>query len=148
MYGKPDLIYIKQWDQAKDAVWVTLKKRKNSINRLKYKCIHGKNKGIPTPLMEYTNYCDHQCFITKNLLMILLNDKHEKLKFEAYFGHNLIEWYSFSSYMYRVEQKKVYTCMLHTLTSHKSHFLLIFDGKTYINEKVIHERVYFSVCPP
>ena len=50
--------------------------------------------------------------------------------------------------IYRVAQKKVYTCMLQTLTSHKSHFLLIFDGKTYINEKVIHERVYFSVCPP
>ena len=48
---------------------------------------------------------------------------------------------------YRVAQKKVYTCMLQTLTSHKSHFLLIFDGKTYINEKVIHQRVYFSVCP-
>ena len=38
--------------------------------------------------------------------------------------------------------------MLQTLTSHKSHFLLIFDGKTYINEKVIHDRVYFLVCPP
>ena len=49
---------------------------------------------------------------------------------------------------YRVAQKKVYTCMQQTLTSHKSHFLLIFDGKMYINEKVIHERVYFSVCPP
>ena len=50
--------------------------------------------------------------------------------------------------VYRVAQKKVYTCVLQTLTSHKSHFLLIFDGKTYINEKVIHKRVYFSVCPP
>ena len=44
--------------------------------------------------------------------------------------------------------KNVYTYMLNTLTSHKSHFLLILEGKTYINEKVIHERVYFSVCPP
>ena len=34
---------------------------------------------------------------------------------------------------YRVAQKKVYTCMLQTLTSHKSHFLLIFDGKTHMN---------------
>ena len=50
--------------------------------------------------------------------------------------------------IYRVDQKKVYTCMPQTLTSHKSHFLLIFDGKTYINEKDIHERVYFSVCLP
>ena len=49
---------------------------------------------------------------------------------------------------YRVAQKKVDTCVLQTLTSHKSHFFLIFDGKTYINGKVIHERVYFSVCPP
>ena len=58
-------------------------------------------------------------------------------------------WYN-SQYIlnYRVAQKKVYTCMLQTLISHKSHFLLIFEGKTYVNEKVIHERVYFSVCPP
>ena len=49
---------------------------------------------------------------------------------------------------YRVAQKKVDTCVLLTLTSHKSHFFLIFDGKTYINEKVTHERVYFSVCLP
>ena len=45
-------------------------------------------------------------------------------------------------------KKKVYTCMLQTLTLHKSHFILVIDGKTYINEKVIHERVYFSVCLP
>ena len=57
----------------------------------------------------------------------------------------LILW---GSSTYRVAQKKVYTCMLQTLTSHKSHFLLTFDGKTYINEKVIHERVYFSVSQP
>ena len=44
--------------------------------------------------------------------------------------------------------KKVYTYMLQTLTSHKSHFLLIFDGETHINEKIIHERVYFSACSP
>ena len=50
--------------------------------------------------------------------------------------------------IYRVDQKKVYTCMLQTLTSHKSHFLLIFDGKTYIYEQVIHERVYISECLP
>ena len=57
-------------------------------------------------------------------------------------------FYTFGTSKTHICRNKVYTCMLQTLTSHKSHFLLIFDGKTYINEKVIHERVYFSGCPP